>query len=183
MSFSEYSSIYEAIKEEDIEAIKYFIAEGEADYYGGWSWNPLHEACKGENIKIVQLLLEQAKIPADTDFELIDDSSDYRGSALTEALLHGNIDIAKLLIQHGANVNASYYSQDIDTPEYFFGDYDLAIDIGNCLKLALCYNNDALIHLMLENGLAVDEMDDKEKTNLYYAVLNSYIPHPKLTIS
>lgn len=176
MSFDEYSSVYEAIREKDIEAVKYFIAEGEVDY-GGWSWNALHEACKGENIEIIKLLLEKAKIPANTDFELIDDSSDYRGSALTEALLNGNLDIAKLLIQFGADVNASYYSEDRDTLEYFFGSYDLVTDKGNCLGLALCYDNDELIHLMLEKGLDIDATDDQDKTNLYHAIFNSNLNH------
>jgi ankyrin repeat protein len=169
MSQIDYSSIFEAIEKNDIEAVNSFIKKGEADY-GGWEWNALHEASKKGDIAIIELLLNQGGIPAGSEFEIIDHTDDYRGCALTEALLNGKLDAAKLLIQNGADVNATYYSMDMNTPQYFVGGSDLATQQGNCLSLALCLADEELLKLMLENGLKVDDPYDNEKNPFFYSI-------------
>ena len=90
------------------------------------------------------------------DFEIIDNPSDHRGCALSEALLHSHFDVARVLVENGANVNATYYSQDQDTPEYFFGRYELATNTGVCWWLALGLKE--LLDLMKDHWLFVDAL-------------------------
>jgi ankyrin repeat protein len=167
-------SIYEAIKNNSIEDVNRLLAQN-LDFVGDGGWNPLHAACKEGNLTAVESILRyiqengNAGFDIDSEFECIDLYSDYRGTALTEALVNSNNDIVKLLIVNGANVNATYYNQDTDCPEWFLGEYDLATDGG----VAWWLSDEELFNLCLTHGLEIDATDHHDKTALIYAVESS----------
>jgi len=169
---AKYDSIFEAIKEEDVKWVRYFLKHNQVPIEDG-GWNPLHEASKKGNLPIVKAILQYLKNNEDHEFnvnsyfEIIDRDSDYRGTALSEALLNGNIDIAKFLVKNGANVNGRYYTQDQNTPEWFFGEYELATSQGVCWWLA---DQNLLDNLFIKHGLSIDYEDYKENNALYYAM-------------
>lgn len=171
---TDYDSIYEAIKAWDEEGVAAFL-KTDADSERDCGWTPIHEAAREGYIEILQMLIE-AGFEVNRDFEITDYSSDYYGSALSEALLHGNLEAAKLLIQHGADVNATYFMQDLDTPEAFFGEYDLVTHKGNCLLLAITYDDedgDELLETMRSHGLKVDDEYDEGCTVLRHIVFQA----------
>lgn len=169
-------SIFKAIEEERIEVVKRLLDEEINDILDG-GWNPLHEACKAGNLRAVELILSYIQMSGNvifdinSEYESIESYSDNRGTALTEALLNGHKDIAKLLIVNGANVNATYYSQDSNCPEWFFGEYDLASDSG----VAWWLSDEELFNLCLANGLEIDAEDNDGNTALVHAVRSSNI--------
>ena len=167
-----YGSIYEAIKAQDILATSDFLKTGH-DFVEDGGWTPLHEASRIGHMDVLQLLIERG-FEVNRDFEITDGTSEYWGSALTEALLHNNLDAAKLLIKHGADVNANFFIQDYNTPEWFFGEYDLATNTGNCLMIALSYKDDELLAAMLNHGLDVDGQNNNDETAIYHAVSAAY---------
>jgi ankyrin repeat protein len=167
-------SIYKAIKVGSIEDLNKLLAQDIDDVLDG-GWNPLHAASKVGNLRAVELILSyiqksgNVSFDVNSEFESIDSDSDNRGTALTEAMLNGHKDIAKLLIVNGANVNATYYSQDTDCPEWFLGEYDLAINSG----VAWWLSEEELFNLCLANGLEIDAEDNNDNTALVYAVKSS----------
>ncbi len=169
-------SIYKAIQIGSTKDMKKLLAQDINDVLDG-GWNPLHEACKVGNIKAVESILKYIKksgnvsFDINSDYECIDLYSDNRGTALTEALLNGHKDIAKLLIVNGANVNATYYNQNSNRPEWFFCEYGLATDSG----VAWWLSDEELFKLCLAHGLEIDAEDNNENTALIHAVKSSKI--------
>ena len=167
-------SIYKAIRDNSIEDLNRLLDEEINDIWDG-GWNPLHEACKVGNIKAVESILiciqqpGNAMFDINSDYECIDLYSDKRGTALTEALLHGHKDIAKLLIANGANVNSNYYNQDTDCPEWIVGEYELATEGG----VAWWLSDEDMFNLCLSNGLEIDATDHQDNTALIHAVRSS----------
>lgn len=169
----QYGSIYEAIEENDIVAVECFLKNGNYDEMDG-GWNPLHAASKAGHKQIVQLILNyvnqgQTSFHINSYFEIMDDYSDDRGSALSEALLNKNFSIANILIKNGANINESYYSQSLNSPEYLFADFDAATKGGVCWWLA----DKKLFKVMKKMGIEADAQDFKDNTALFYAVSNA----------
>lgn len=170
-------SIYKAIDRDCIEDINRLLAQDNDDFVVDGGWNPLHAACKVGNFRAVESILgyihksKNITYDINTVFETIDSDSDNRGTALTEALLNGHKDIAKLLINNGANVNATYYNQDTNCPEWLFGEYDHATDGG----VAWWLSDEALFNLCLVHGLEIDAEDHQNNTALIYAVRSSKI--------
>ncbi len=162
-------SIYDAIEEGDLKAVHGILKQHYADWdWGGLSWNPLHEAAKRGTISVIKLLLEYG-IPINSVFEDYNVYDDRRGTALTEALINSQIEAAKFLIKNGADVNSVYYKVDDDELESI-------PDTGTSLSLALLFNDEELIDLMVENGLDADVCDRHENTALFYAISNADKP-------
>ena len=166
-----YASIYEAIEADSIEGVKKCLGD-DIDFIEDGGWNPLHAACKKGNIDIVTAILDFLKSSVDagftinSEFEIIDPDLDYRGTALSEAFINDHTEVAKLLVENGADSSASFFQQSQDSPEWFFGDYDSATDCGLCFWLA----DQDLLSTMIDHGLDIDACDDNGKSALSHAV-------------
>lgn len=167
-------SIYDAINQEFVDDVERFLAT-DTNFIEDGFWTPLHAASRVGNMAIVESILRYINNTPDscfdinTEFEIIDQYSDKRGTALTEALLRNHKDAAKLLIKNGANVNATYFSQDSDTPEWSFGSYELATDQGVAWWLA----DEEIFSLCIKYGLDINAKGDNGKTALVCAIAAS----------
>jgi ankyrin repeat protein len=117
--------------------------------------------------------------------ELIERYDNLITSVLPE---HDGINIARLLIEHGANVNVK--DSDGETPLHFFAnnteisrflvENNADINIQNGLgETPLCRaagaNNIEIMRLLLEHGADVNAQDDNGDTPLHLAVINNSI--------
>lgn len=167
-------SIYEAIEEGSLEEVEKFL-DLNYDFVEDGGWNPLHAACRVGNIAVVESILKYIKNASypgfniNSDFETNSSNTDNRGTALTEALLHGHVDVANLLISNGADVNSAYYNQDQDCPEWFFGHYNLATNGG----VAWWLTDGELFDLCLSHGLEIDATDYDDNPALIYSIGSS----------
>lgn len=166
-----YDSIYDAIENESKAAVDRFCATDE-DFIEDGGWNPLHAASRVGNVAIIKSILRYIDkafysfFDVNSEFEIIDHCSDRRGTALTEALLNDHKDAAKILIKNGADVNATYFGQDFDTPEWQFGNYELASEGGVAWWLA----DEEIFNLCIKHGLDIDATDYNDNSALAYAV-------------
>jgi ankyrin repeat protein len=168
---NEFDTIYQAIRALDLNAVESFLATRE-DFPVDGFWTPLHEASKLGDCKMVQAILsyietsKYCSFNINTEFEIDSNDDDMRGTALSEALLNNSDEVVKLLIENGADVNSTFYSQNRDSCEWAFGDYSAATDQGVCWWLA---GND-ILGLMVSHDLDVEAEDYNGKTALEYAI-------------
>ena len=93
------TSIQEAAKQGDIEAVKQFIANGaDVNAKDEWLGTPLHQAAREDHMEIVELLIAKG-----ADVNVKDGSGD---TPLHYAVNNGRKEIAELLIANDADVNA-----------------------------------------------------------------------------
>jgi uncharacterized protein len=105
-------ALLNAIKASDAAKVQELLAQG-ADPQTKTQWGKpaLHLACAKGNVAIVETLLKQgADLQAQIPTKYSDDGVGYdgamAGSPLTYAVSAGHVDIAKLLLDQGAGVNA-----------------------------------------------------------------------------
>lgn len=163
------ADIYKAIGEEDLVAVTECL-NTDQDFERDGGWLPLHAASKCGNLEIVKAILAYMNASAyessiNSRFEVGDDC-EYQGTALTEALLNDHKEVVIFLVEHGADVNATYYSESRNSPEWFFGEFDLATDGGVAWWLA----DMEFRELCLQRNLDIDATDDHGKSLLAYAV-------------
>ena len=96
--------LYYAVQNNNLELLKYLVKYGGKFVYTNYGYDVMFEAVRAGYINIVKFLL-----PYFTDLNryyfLIYPTSDVRTSLLTTAIQNDNLDIAKLLIKNGANIN------------------------------------------------------------------------------
>ncbi len=113
----EWPDIHRAAFEGNLHALEQLLLAPEADIETGNDWFSLHSklygetllhlAVKGNKSRAVQFLLQHgANIEAQ-------DRRDY--TPLVQATIQGNIEIVRLLLSFGANVNAQYYTYETYT--------------------------------------------------------------------
>lgn len=91
----------------NIEVMEYLIKRGsEINRYGDYSETPLFEACKGNQIEAVKLLLKH-----NADVNLKYGHVEDGGAPLHMAAKNGNVEIMKLLIAKGAEIDSEAYSK------------------------------------------------------------------------
>jgi len=138
---NEFDTIYQAIEAQDLKAVESFLATSKDLQTDGF-WTPLHEASKQGNCKIVQAILSDIETSKyclfniNTEFEIDSNDDDMRGTALSEGLLNNSDEVVKLLVENGADVNSTFYSQNRDSCEWAFGDYSAATEQGVCWWLS-----------------------------------------------
>jgi ankyrin repeat protein len=146
------SCMYEAVKYNDIEAVRTYYQEhpGRLDDIDDGGYTILMEAAKQGRLEIVKCLVELwADINAYS--EIIDHYSDQRGTPLTFALEEGNRDVAIYLIQKGADTKtAYYYREDEQTP------YSEPSVHSTCFMYAMDRSDLEMLELMLQNGFDIN---------------------------
>jgi len=90
-----------SVQNNHIDVVKYLIING-ADINAANS-SPLTTACENENIEIVKILLSAKSVGPDE--KLLCDVHGSYDAALRMAVTKGNLEIVKLLIEHGADIH------------------------------------------------------------------------------
>ena len=99
------------VKNENINEIKNAIKDGaDVNYTTGQGYTPLYESVGTGNKEIVSILIKAgAKIDVDGD--------EYNGPPLVYAASRGDVDVMKLLIEKGGNINIQHKKdRSFDTP-------------------------------------------------------------------
>jgi len=114
------------------------VAEGEIPkrFLHPQATRKLHDACRTNDLPEVQRLLAEG-----ADVDARSHENDGEQVPLEDAIEYGHIDVVKLLLSHGANVNAR----------------------GRCgrtpLQSAAVIGNEAIVKVLLENGADVNARD------------------------
>jgi len=117
-------------------------------------------------------------------------------TALMFASARGYEQIVRLLIDHGANVNASWYgntallqSVGSNNSRIVKDLLDRGADIEshcpdgtNALMMSTWRQDPQMMQLLLEKGAKVDSADQQGQTALFFAAAHGFVPHVKLLI-
>lgn len=157
-----YSPFYEAIKKGDLPTVKRFfenkkIAVNFAELESGYP-TPLMAAVSAQKIDITKYLLKKG-----ADVSIADSDGD---DALNKACAKGNVEIAKLLVAHGAN-----YKSNVNT------------EGENSLYAAVRSGNQRLVTYLLEIGAPVNPSGEYIRPPVHAAALTGNIGMVKLLIS
>lgn len=155
---NDHIDIFQAIEKDSPIDVRQLVKLKQIDIEEDGGWNPLHAAARKGNIEIVKLIVGATEQGRETfydinaTFECINNYSDERGTALSEALLNGHKDVAKFLVEQGADVNAEFYSQNYSLLEWQFGFYDECTNEGICWWLA----DNELLNFMMPYGVDLE---------------------------
>ena len=146
--------LFEAIKNGQVDKMRRLIKRGaELNSQNKMGKSPLSWAIDKNQIEIVQVLL--------TEYNL---NSKMINNALFDAVHLGDIDIAKLLIENGADINTQK-------------------EFGNTsLHLAVREKNFDLVKLLIEYGADVNIKNNADWTPLHWTASNGYYDVAKLLI-
>ena len=159
----------------------------------GIGYTPLHRACLTKQVAVAKFLLDKgANVNARDDYQftplhrasgvpdqdlvllqsLIDKGADvnaqgYNGlTPLHWAAFRGGFKVAKLLLDHGADINAcDKYSGPIGPASISGTVLQVAIDLGP---------NEGMAKLLVENGAKLNERDPDGNTELHLAAMKGY---------
>lgn len=170
MDASMYERFEVALKAGDVEAVKACIADGLLDDEYEPETNPLIVASRKGDCAILAALLDSPERQNSSYRDLSrcyeNDDDTLRTTVLAEALRAGHEDAARLLIERGADVNASFMSFLSSWADNGSG-YDNVRE-GICWQLA----SDELLEFMKGYGLDVDTCYDRDYTALTNAVMS-----------
>ena len=146
--------LFEAIKNGQVDKMRRLIKRGaELNSQNELGQSPLSWAIDKNQIEIVRVLL--------TEYNL---NSKMINNALFDAVYLGDIDIAKLLIENGADINTQK-------------------EFGNTsLHLAVREKNFDLVKLLIEYGADVNIKNNADWTPLHWTASNGYYDVAKLLI-
>ena len=166
------SCIYTSIIDDNIPELKKRIEEGYGEDLNDGGWTPLMAAVYSKNEEACQLLIESG-VALDDRFESSDqsdyqDGDDTRCTALSLAMHCEYIDIAKILIEAGADVNTDHYTYSYEA--YYGADIH---DAKNCILMAM-EMGDVTWRRLISNAKSfdIDSPMTGDKTSLIYAIEN-----------
>ena len=161
------------------EVVDRLSAEGTTDAHGN---TPLHQAAFNGESEIVRSLLSAYP-------DMIDTANDGGETPLIIACMKGNLTVAKLLIDAGADVNKALPNG--NTPLHFAawaGNKFIGLDLiatdaqvnrqnengETPLILAAREGNNEFVALLVEHQANVNQADNSQRTALYYAGERGY---------
>jgi ankyrin repeat protein len=175
--FSRMFSAGQLIKYKDILLLNKYIKPE----YGIYDLKPsLLLAAKKPNVEIVRLLIDSGadiniqgalkELPSKTPFEklllsYINKLGDYTNTPLIESCSRGNLKVAQLLLDNGADINAKKRN----TGE-------------TALMEATSIDHKEIVELLLDHGADINDKDDHGDTTLFYASSQASIEIVKLLI-
>ena len=106
--------------------------------------NELHDAVRASDAVALKALLEAGA--------KVDESDYFVGTALHAAVSQGSVDIARILIEHGADLEAE--SEQLG---------------ARAVHLAASFGDVAMLELLLDSGAELNAQDDQGKTALHRA--------------
>lgn len=104
----------------------------------------LHDAVRANDAAAVKAVLEAGS--------MVDESDYIVGTALHAAVSQGSVDIARILIEHGADMEAE--SEQLR---------------ARAVHLAASFGDVAMLELLLDSGAELNAQDDQGKTALHRA--------------
>lgn len=199
--FQDKSLLILATQNKNIKMVKFLIQQGAAlDLPDNNGNTALHAATQGNNINIVEILLEQGASPdlrnkfgfnplhiaarngfieigklllnngLDIDANIT--GGTIRGTALSEAVLAGQLNFVKLLLVNGANPNPL---DSLGLPEF--------VEETPPLIYAVITGNINIVKLLLDNGAKSDIADSSGNTALHFAARYGYTEIVKLLLN
>lgn len=164
LEYFDQTPLAQACKYGNVDIIQFLIDHG-ADPNGrnlkGTPETPLSIACSFGQTDAARYLIEKG---ADVNFIPQYSKSDFGSTALTGAISSGSLEIVKLLIQHGANINEN------DPNE------------GYPLTVAAFFRSKVILEVLLKNGAEVNGKDNDENTALILAARDGDIDNVKLLL-
>lgn len=166
------SSIYDAISDENMTALRQWIKDGEAEDsdFCGW-YCPLLHAVDVENLEACKALIA-AGVNINFQYESVTESrlhigegGETRCTPLSLALYRDSVDIARLLIEAGASLDARIYVTEVN----FFGSEELKLT-KTCFEMVLESENEDLIDLFISKGADPNVWDTCGHTPLSKAI-------------
>ncbi|KAG5677884.1 hypothetical protein PVAND_007601 [Polypedilum vanderplanki] len=159
---------------------------------------PLAVACRCGREKVVEILLANYKIDLDKRCTVkFDGHMVHGGSALWIAAGSGHLNIVKMLVKHGANVNhctdtnstplrAACFDGRLDIVQYLVNhnaDLNLPNIYNNtCLMISSYRGHDDVVEFLLKNGAQVNAQANCQATSLHYASECGHLEICKLLI-
>lgn len=136
---------FKAISENDVKAFEKIINNKEFDIY---QKNKLGETllisiCKKNNTEMVELFIDKISLIDDASEELTNTSGEDREMPIFWACEHGNLKIAKLLLENGARKSI----ENIDKLDC------------SAVYAAIRKEHTKLVELMIDNGAAIKERE------------------------
>ncbi|XP_073813776.1 protein fem-1 homolog B isoform X2 [Musca autumnalis] len=155
------------------------------DEIDGQSITPLTMAATAGNVMYVKTLLSQYKVDLECECNVIFDGLVvYGATALWVAAGLGHLQIVKLLVRHGANVNhntkaqssplrAACYAGRLDIVKYLI-EHGADVNLGNkynntCIMIAAYKGHTQVVDTLLKNGANPNEQALCGATALHYA--------------
>ena len=210
--------IHDAVTAGDLDKVRALLEAdpGLLESKDPWNHTPLHKACWGEQIAVAHFLIDQgANVNARNEYgvsvlscaisskeecfdlvkRLIDEGADINvehsavGSPLHRAASRGNHKVARLLIDHGADLNAPgrhgtilqqavmKENPDEEMVELLLenGAKRQEYNFGNTeLHLAALHGHANLVRTLVRHGAEVDARNDYDRTPLCYAAMHGH---------
>lgn len=179
-SFSQTLFIYAASYEKyvkQLELILRYHKEKVMDQVYRYKKNALYVAIDNDNVKGVKVLLNYGFNPN------ADAMIGNRDRPIILASQKNNFDVVKLLIENGAEVNVinhmkfsplrnAIFNKNIEMVRYFINneaDVNIQTVFGKALRMALCFKEEEIAKLLIENGASIFNISSGGQTALHVA--------------
>ncbi len=118
--------------------------------------NDIHAAVREGNLKVVKKLVKK-------DITIVNTLNAKGHSPLNLAVYNNKEDVARLLIEKGANINYK-------------------MDMGSAVHAVAFKGNSALLKLLIDNQADIDALDNNNTSALHYAVLGNHLACVKILL-
>ncbi|WP_294429847.1 ankyrin repeat domain-containing protein [uncultured Treponema sp.] len=148
-------------------------------FYSDDNSNALQIAIKGENLAVAEWL-------AENEICDLNHSNIYGRTPINDAIDASDIELLKILIEHGAKIKRNNYIKDpviqtvvignVEAAEYFktlgFKYNFVMADGKNMLHLAAKFSQKDIVPFLIKNGCKIDAADSEKQTPLLISIVN-----------